>query len=955
MTSFTKSHRSSGLRGLTQSSSALALAAGLVLVFGSGGALAQTAPGNAAPAAEDEKPADDMIMVMGFKKSLETAVNSKKSRDQVVESVSAEDIGRLPDASIAESIARLPGLTSQRVSGRAQSISIRGLAPDFSTTLLNGREQTSTGDNRAVEYDQYPSEIVSQVLVYKTPLASIVGQGLSGTVDLQTIRPLDYGKRVLSVGGRGTYVDNGKLNAGSSQYGYRVNGTYVDQFFNDTLGVALSASYLDEPYQNREFNAWGYAGAPAGAVIGGSKSYNTSTTLKRLGLQGTVQWRPTPELTATLDGFYSDFNDTQQKRGVELPLGFAANFGPTPGPNDVILTGASASNGGVDSGTFSRVKGVVRNDVAERKAKLYSFGYNLKYQGDNGWSAFLDLSYSRTDRNELVLESYAGTGRGVGNGATDTIGFTSTETGTSFRPTLNYGDYGTILLTSPQGWGGNQTAPNGTRIVGGQDGYYNNRIVRDTIGQYRVEVSKAFEDSFISKVRVGMNYTDRAKSLTPDEAFLGLVANTNGTTSVAVPTQFRLGTTNLLYGLGPVISYDPIALLNAGIYQRVPNAYGDVVLKAYQISEKLLTGYIQADIKQSIGASELTGNFGVQLITTDQNSRGATAVFLGNNPNGSPNIGATTNNLSTDYIDVLPSLNLSLRLPNDWVIRASGAREIIRPRLDDMRASVSYSYNILGAPGSQVAIVTGETGTPYLRPWRANAFDLTVEKYFGTRGYIAVQGFYKDLKNYIITLPGQQIPTAGLALSSAGIDPGTGRQIPIAPVGLLKVPINANGGSIYGVEVATTLPFEVITSALSGFGITGSGSYTETSIKPDPTAAAFALPGYSKVVVNGTGFFEKWGWNIRGSVRYRSSFLGELSGFGASRTLRTVLAETIYDAQIGYDFKSGPLNGLSVFIQGQNLADTPLRTRDGGTNDPRAVIDYQTYGRRLLAGFTFRY
>jgi iron complex outermembrane receptor protein len=171
----------------------------------------------------------------------------------------------------------------------------------------------------------------------------------------------------------------------------------------------------------------------------------------------------------------------------------------------------------------------------------------------------------------------------------------------------------------------------------------------------------------------------------------------------------------------------------------------------------------------------------------------------------------------------------------------------------------------------------------------------------------------------------------------------------------LTTPINGKGGSIYGVEVAGTLPFDVITKALSGFGITGSGSYTESSIRPDPTRPAITLPGYSRVVVNGTGFFEKDGWNIRGSVRYRSSFLGELSGFGANRTLRTVLAETIYDAQIGYDFKSGALKGLSVFVQGQNLADTPLRTRDGGTNDPRAVIDYQTYGRRFLAGFTWRY
>ena len=296
-----------------------------IAIGGASPALAQTENSgnpndNAASGAavQDASAEDEAIVVTGFRSALESAVAEKKNRDQVVESISAEDIGKLPDASIAESIARLPGLTSQRVSGRSNSISIRGFSPDFSTTLLNGREQTSTGDNRAVEYDQYPSEVISQVLVYKTPMASLVGQGLSGTVDMRTIRPIAYGRRALSVGGRGTYSDLGKLNAGSNDKGWRVNATYVDQFADDTFGVALSASYNDEPYQIQEFNAWGYAGTTAAGppfVIGGTKSYVTSTQMKRLGLQGTLEWRPTPNITTTFDAFYSDFKDYQIKRG----------------------------------------------------------------------------------------------------------------------------------------------------------------------------------------------------------------------------------------------------------------------------------------------------------------------------------------------------------------------------------------------------------------------------------------------------------------------------------------------------------------------------------------------------------------------------------------------------------------------------------------------------------------
>lgn len=893
----------------------------------------------------------DTIVVTGFRASLENAVNEKKRRDQIVESISAEDIGKLPDASIAESIARLPGLTSQRVSGRSNSISIRGFGPDFSTTLLNGREQTSTGDNRAVEYDQYPSEIVNQVLVYKSPMASIIGQGLSGTVDLRTIRPLEFGKRVFSVGARGTYTDLGKLNAGSDDKGYRVNAVFVTQNAADTFGLSLGASYIDEPYQIQEFNSWGYPGIGANggppAVIGGSKSYVTSTKLKRLGLNGTLEFRPLPNFTTTIDAFYSDFRDDQIKRGIELPL----YWGGSP-----LQPGFTTAGGIVTSGTFTGVEGVVRNDAFQRHAKLYSLGWNGRYEGDDGWNVMGDASFSKTDRNELVFESNAGTARGGGTGATDTIGFTSGANGTRFTHNLNYGDYNLILLTSPLGWGGDQTAVNGDRILGGQDGYYNNRIVKDELWQFKGSIEKEL-DGFLSSLQAGAGYTHRGKKLTPDEAFIGLVANTNGTTSIPVPAEFRLGTTDLTYlGLGPVISYDPIALLKAGIYKKVANPYGDVVVKAYDIDEDQKIVYTQANIRSAVGSAELTGNVGVQAIWTDQRSRGATAIQAGNNPNGSPNIIGIPRNEGASYVDVLPSLNLSLRLPSDFVIRFAAAREMVRSRLDDLKATLSYGTSIITQNGVTTAIVSGSSGNPQLRPWRANAVDLNFEKYWGTRGYLALQLYWKDLKSFVynqdVAFDFSAFPFGPQGTyTDAG---GVVRPILVQTQGRLTVPINGTGGKLYGAELAGTLPFSAFSSALDGFGVTGGVSYTHTSIKPNPGGRAEDIPGYSKWVANGTAYFEKWGFSARGSVRYRSTFVGEVSGFGAARVRRRAAAETIVDAQVGYEFQPGStLHGLSLFLQGQNLTDEPFVTFDPG--QPLHVIDYQRYGRRFLAGFTYKF
>jgi iron complex outermembrane receptor protein len=180
-----------------------------------------------AEAAEKAKQLD-VVEVTGIRRGIESAINLKQESTSIIEAVSAEDIGKLPDSSIAESIARLPGLAAQRVAGRATTISIRGLAGDFSTTLLNGREQVSSGDNRGVEFDQYPSELLSSVVVYKTPDSTLVAQGISGTVDLQTVRPLSLGKRVVSLNARYEKNSTGEVNPGYDDTGYRISASYID-------------------------------------------------------------------------------------------------------------------------------------------------------------------------------------------------------------------------------------------------------------------------------------------------------------------------------------------------------------------------------------------------------------------------------------------------------------------------------------------------------------------------------------------------------------------------------------------------------------------------------------------------------------------------------------------------------------------------------------------------------
>jgi len=936
-----------------------AMATTLLLLGTAHAAFAQAAPAvepgpSASPAAAvaqagtpagdqaSTEPGADTVVVTGFRQSLRNAIDSKRFSDRIVETISAEDIGKLPDNSIAEALARLPGLTTQRLDGRAQVISIRGFAPDFSTTLLNGREQVSTGDNRNVEYDQYASEIIAKASVYKTPDASLIGQGLSGTVDLETIHPLAYGKRVFSISARGELNDNGKLNSGTDNKGYRVSGIWVDQFADNTVGVTVGVAYEDSPTQIKRFNSWGYPTLANGdAVIGGSKSYVDSTDLKRTAVNGSLEFKPDDVFTGRIDGFYSHFKDDQVLRGVETPLYWGGGSSHTdangnvtsrPGP---VFTQTGSSNG-LANGTFTNVKGVVRNDANVKESDLYSVGANGQWK-TNGWTAILDASYSGTNRKELILETYAGTGRNT-LGALDTIGVTQNAQGAIFTHQLNYSDPSLIQLTSPQGWGGNVASYNGgPTITNGQDGYYNNRKVRDDLYAFRGSLEKKI-DSPLSAVQIGINYTDRKKSLTPDEFFLGLKGNTNGLTSVAVPANLLLAPSNGSYiGLGPLISYDPVALVNSGIYNLLPNPVADVSAKSWQVYEKITTGWIMGKIDAHLGEQRLTGNVGVQIVNADQRGLGVRTQNVN---------GVALNTSFTDgakYTDILPSLNLSLRLQSDIVVRLGAARQLIRPRLDDMNPSIRYGFsstlNQAGLPP-----FSGNGGNARLRPWRANAVDVTVEKYFGKDGYISVAGFYKDLVNYIYQ--DRQLR------DFTGTPTGTS-EVALSNLGQVTIWQNGQGGSIYGLEASGTIPFSLFTRHLDGFGITGSFSYTENSIRPDPGSPPEALPGYSKYVTNVTGYFERGGFSVRGSLTDRSSFLGELSGFGGGRERRLARGEAVVDAQAGYEFKGGTLKGLGILFQGQNLTDEPFVTFNRGHGNQ--IIDYQRFGRRFLFGASFKY
>ena len=875
-------------------------------------------------AAADANP-DDAIVVTGFRASVDSAAAQKKTASSIVEVIAPEDLGKLPDLSIAEALSRLPGLATQRLDGRANVVSIRGLAPDFTTTLLNGREQVSANNNRGVELDQYPTELLNGAVVYKTPDAKLIGQALGGTIDMKTIRPIAYGKQQLVVGARVEANDLGKLNPDISNKGYRANIFYVDQNAEGTVGWAFGYARMQSPTQEERWNAWGYPDLNSTTkVIGGAKPYVKSNELKRDGLMGVLEFQPNDRFHTTFDSYWSKFNDEQRLRGIELPLQWSAAQ---------LQPGSTASGGLVTSGRFNGVEAVMRNDIVNRDADIWAIGNNTKFKANDTLTLELDLSYSRLKKTEENLEIYLGTGRGGGVGATDSLAFTMPATGgvITFKPTINYADPSLFVITDPQGWnscGGTLTAC--------QDGFVNRPTIKDRLQSIRLQAVQALDGGLFDSLTVGANYSDRRKQLI-DEGFV--LTNKNYPNSPAVPSSYLFDPVSLDFiGIPGMVSFDGWKYYNEGNYKLTSEALWTPsrLTNRFTVREKVLTGYVQANFSDG----GLRGNAGLQVVHTNQEADG----FSASNPGTGTISKAITD--GDKYTDFLPSLNVSYELAPQTLLRFGAARMLARARKDQLNPGVGYNFNlannVVGASINR-SPWSGSVGNAKLRPLMADTFDLAVEKYFGRGAYVSVGGFYKHLENWIY----RQDSTFDFTGT-----PTPGNVVPTFNKGIVSQWQNGKSGKVYGFEGSLSLPFSTYSSTLDGFGFLASASYTDSKVK-EGGASPIKMPGLSAWVVNSTVYYEKNGFQARASARYRSDFLAEVSGLSLVRDRVMAASEVVLDAQIGYTFNEGMLKGLGVLLQASNLTNEPFMTYYN--DDKRQVRDYQNYGRNIMLGITYKY
>jgi iron complex outermembrane recepter protein len=904
------------------------------------------------------------VTVTGIRHSIETSIAVKRELTSIVEVVSAEDIGKLPDTSIADSIARLPGLAAQRIEGRPAAISIRGLGEDYAGSLLNGRQVVSSSEGRSAEYDQFPSELVNQVIVYKTVDAGVVGQGLSGTIDIRPLMPLSLNRRQIALSARAERNSNGSLSStGKGAYGNRFSASYVDQFADQTIGVSLGFAHLDSPGQAKKFGSWGigdyngqwgsaatgvpYADGSSGDCFFGSncavfpqgfESSVTSSKQVRDGAMGILQYKPNDSFSSAVDLYYSKFKQDRTGHHWTGDIGLwdgGANF------TNVQTTDING-NTAISSATIDGAHSLVYDKNWDRTDKIRSVGWRNELNFADQWKGTMDLGYSRADRDETYIQSVARAN------TASSFSFTTSDSQLNWSTPQDLTDPAIVQLTNDPNWAEMRTPK-----------------FKDEIKSAQLALNRNVRWGWFSGLDVGVAYNQRDKNVSSDAFRLDVTNPTtdpvSGLPLAAIPTSaLRDPVTINMGGIQQsVVSWSVPDIM--GLYTAVAKDPWLAQTNKFQVHEKISTGFLRFAIDSNLGKVPMRGNLGVQYVRSKQNSDG----FAWNDGgSGGPSDGAVIPVSGGDsYNDVLPSLNLVFDLREDLLLRFGLGKTMARPRMDDMRAGADQPQLVPISQGSNIGTWSaGGGGKPDLQPWRAKSVDLSLEKYFQKRSYVALAGFLKKLDSFIYERTTQR-DFSGFPNYNPALTPGCAASQPDCNpnLGDITTQDNGSGGRVYGIEATVSVDFGLFMPALDGFGVVMSESKTYDKLPDDENGDEIKLDGFSGTVNSIEAYFERSGFSARISRRYRSAFTATTRSV-ILNTLRStqIDAESQVDAQIGYEFDSGSrFRGLTLLLQGNNLTNEPAITRQsseiGGSSSGLLPWEDDNYGRVIMLGASYKF
>jgi iron complex outermembrane recepter protein len=975
---------------------------GLVLVAANQSALAQNTETNTE---KNKEEVVDEIVVTGFAKSIATAIETKRKADTVIEAISAEDIGGLPDKSIADSLSRLPGITVTRKGGQAGTIQIRGMGEGYVFSTMNGREQVSPSGARAMEYSQFPSELISSVEVYKSPKASLIEGGVAGTVELKTVNPLDLkDDHLFTVGLRGTYNDQASDLYDADAKGHRISFSYQQKLLDDTLGFSLGYAQLKEPKSQLQFEMFNYDTLVAGATPAestwtsqGLKVLQDSGVSQRDGYMAAIQFSPSDEFKVQADAFYSKFEVDSNGRGIWANGIHNAKRSGITYFDGFVETGANISNA-TDKGTFG-VRTIIDNKQNENE--LFSGGIKFEWQRD-AFTAKLDLSHSDASGFELNGNGVVSQFKSVPVTDTTPSGLV-VDSNQQLHYQLDGINVPSITTTAD--------LTNTSKLWLNQQSLYP-YANEDKIDAVRLDLKYELDLPVLSSVEVGAraskrNHIETRSLLRYGDAGiasdypLAISENTSDVVTWSgafkfMPAFLAVDAKTILadaYAAGKVLlpdtaanAYDGAGKLRArsqalgwrwGNGSRTTNNQGESVpdtgsawslQQNADIDENVKSAYLQANISTTIADRDLTGNIGVRYVKTEQ-SNYSLADFNGVKADGATEIcdidgvclaryGYTS--VSTEYSNTLPSLNLLYQVTDVDQVRLALARVLSRAPI---RQLASFDFGSVAVVGGVPTYNYGDTNSPLLRPFIADQIDLSYEHYLeDTNGSITVAAYYRKIQSFIQSL---SQPNFDFAANNVGSKPEnyvvtsaeTGNVPTELPVvdGTYRYALNNDkGGFIKGLEIAYTQTFNFLPSYWSGLGFSGSASFTDSAISiARPANSSFdnadiPFPGLVEQSFNFTLFYTYEGFETRLSTTFQDSFVGESRTIGPTVVPVTYAAETVMDFQAKYKLD----NGLDFIFSVGNLTNEPNRSY---MFDEALPLKLNWFGRTFALGANYSF
>jgi iron complex outermembrane recepter protein len=889
----------------------------------------------------------DEIVVTGIRKSVEASLDAKRDSTELTEVVTAEDIGKMPDKNVADSLARLPGVTTSAAGANEggfdenDRVSMRGTNPSLTQTLINGHG-VAAGDwfvldqvqtvGRSVSYTLLPSEIVSKVVVQKSSSAELTEGGVAGSVDIITRKPLDFSKQfTLEASAGAVYSDLPSKTDG--QYSALAN------FKNDAnnFGVMLQLFSETRDLRRDGVEILGYdtiapasAPAPSNTIalahpdLAGVQ-YPTeigaaffTQRRERNGGMADFEFKPSDDVTLDLSAFSSRLIASNYNRNYLMWSTHFVNFGagqaPDPGyvVQDNTLTKASFT--GVP-GTFYGVYDQISRPDETATANFVNL--------DTTWNASSVLSflgqvgYSWGD-GKTPTQDVSETQPGLGSGASYQLN------GLGSAPNFNLGNTNNTTPT-----------PGGVPVAFGWIFGAEDIDVKDTEKWAKIDSDYKIDNGAWKDLKFGVRY--QAHDRTSDT---GVAQGPLNTSTTAYPTTFSNYPSNFNTFGGNIptdIWYWTPAQLAA--YNSPANVNRDPLGREYyqylfQVHEKDTAAFAQADFK----GDNWAGNVGLRFVHTEEDVVFYTQVDA-TTPGAiltsafGPFIGVPVEHT---YNDVLPSANLKLDLSPDLVARFAASETMTRA---DYSALAGFTN--LTPAGCTVNLSTGVcvpnvgTGTgsnPDLKPIRSTNLDAGLEWYFAKGSLLSATAFYMDLRNYI----GYGSETKSYLTYNQNFP--TGAEVPYN----LSVPVNATG-RVDGLELAYVQAFT------QNFGVAGNYTYADgkqtSNVQPNPDGSPgdHRLVGTSKNTYNVSGYFENKMFNARVGYTYRSAFY---SGLDRSTAFTQDSIGTL-SASLGYTMN----DHFSITFDGMNLNNPTLKYYALNEDQPRA---FYKNGSQYYLNFRFK-